>query len=160
APTLERFLRLAIGLVNALAFIHERGVVHKDINPTNVLVDPASGEVKLVDFGISTMLSREAQGLKPPEHMEGTFEYMSPEQTGRMNRTQDYRSDFYSLGATLYALAAGGPPFKSDDLLKLIHYHIAKEPSPVHRQAPWVPETVSGIIAKLLSKSAEHRYQS
>lgn len=159
-PTLERLLRVAIELARALAFIHERGVVHNDINPTNVLVDPRSGAIKLIDFGLSTLLSREARDLKRPEHIEGTFEYMSPEQTGRMNRTQDYRSDFYSLGATLYALASGKPPFESQDFLKLIHYHIAKEPEPLHHQVSWVPQTVSRIVARLLAKSAEHRYQS
>ncbi|MCX4240621.1 trifunctional serine/threonine-protein kinase/ATP-binding protein/sensor histidine kinase [Paraliomyxa miuraensis] len=159
-PTLERFLQLAIGLARALAFIHERGVVHKDINPTNVLVDPRSGEVKLIDFGISTMLSREARDLRHPERIEGTLEYMSPEQTGRMNRTQDYRSDFYSMGATLHALAQGAPPFESEDLLELIHHHIAKEPEPLHGEVPWIPPSVSQIVTKLLAKSAEHRYQS
>lgn len=159
-PTLGRFLHLAIELARALAFIHERGVVHKDINPTNVLVEPRSGAVRLIDFGLSTMLSREARDPKHPEHIEGTFEYMSPEQTGRMNRTQDYRSDFYSMGATLYALANGEPPFKSQDFLQLIHYHIAKEPEPLHEQVSWVPAIVSRIVAKLLAKSAEHRYQS
>jgi predicted ATPase/signal transduction histidine kinase len=139
-PSLERFLEIAIGLVRALAFVHEQGVVHKDVNPTNALV--------------------EAQDAKHPEHVEGTFEYMSPEQTGRMNRTQDYRSDFYSLGATLYALAKGQPPFRSDDFLELIHCHIAKEPTPLHEEVPWVPETVSRIVGRLLAKSAENRYQS
>ncbi len=160
APTLERLLHVAIELARALAFIHDRGVVHKDINPTNVLVDPRSGAIKLIDFGLSTMLSREARDPKHPEHIEGTFEYMSPEQTGRMNRTQDYRSDFYSLGATLYALARGEPPVKSQDFLQLIHYHIAKEPDPLHGEVSWVPEAVSAIVARLLAKSAEHRYQS
>jgi len=160
APTLERFLRLAVELTRAIAFIHERGVVHKDINPTNVLVEPRTGTVKLIDFGLSTMLSREVRDLAHPEHVEGTFEYMSPEQTGRMNRTQDHRSDLYSLGATLYALARGQPPFKSKDVLQLIHYHIAKQPAPLHGEVAWVPRVVSDIVDRLLAKSAEHRYQS
>ncbi|MCA9704618.1 MAG: AAA family ATPase [Myxococcales bacterium] len=159
-PTLEAFLRLAVELTRALAFIHEHGVIHKDINPTNVLVDPRTGAVRLIDFGLSTMLSREAPELRHPERIEGTFEYMSPEQTGRMNRAQDYRSDFYSLGATLYAVARGAPPFESKDLLELIHHHIAKEPEPLHGAVDWVPPPVSAIVAKLLAKSAEHRYQS
>jgi histidine kinase len=158
--TLERFLQLAIGLARALAFIHDRGVVHRDINPTNVLVDPRSGTVVLIDFGLATLLSREGRELRRPEHIEGTFEYMSPEQTGRMNRPQDHRSDFYSMGATLYALAHGRPPFESHDFLQLIHYHIAKEPEPLHDEVPWVPKAVSAIVSKLLAKSPEHRYQS
>jgi predicted ATPase/GAF domain-containing protein/tRNA A-37 threonylcarbamoyl transferase component Bud32/two-component sensor histidine kinase len=159
-PTLARFLRLAAALARALAFTHERGVAHNDVNPTNVLVDPRSGAVKLIDFGLSTMLSREARALAHPTHIEGTFEYMSPEQTGRMNWTRDHRSDFYSLGATLYALARGQPPFETQDFLELIHYHIAKSPDPLHDAVDWVPPAVSSIVAKLLAKSPEHRYQS
>lgn len=159
-PTLERFLELAIEIVRALAFVHERGVVHRDVNPTNALVDPLSGAVKLIDFGISTLHPPGPEDAGRQDHIEGTFEFMAPEQTGRIHRPRDHRSDLYSLGATLHALAAGEPPFRSQDFLELVHFHIAKEPTPLHRLVPWVPEAVSRVVGKLLAKSAEHRYQS
>jgi predicted ATPase/signal transduction histidine kinase len=156
---LTRFLRIAIPLANAIRRIHEHGLIHKDIKPANILVDVASGGVWLTGFGIASRLPRERQDPEAPEVIAGTLAYMAPEQTGRMNRSIDARSDLYSLGVTLYQMLTGHLPFAADDAMEWIHCHIARQPtSPGDRAA--VPEPLSSLVMKLLTKSAEERYQT
>lgn len=153
-------LAVTARVARILGAIHEVGVVHRDINPSNILYNPASGGVWIIDFGISTRVRQEAPALESPSHLEGTLAYISPEQTGRMNRRVDYRTDIYSLGATLYELATGQPPFLADDPLALVHCHTAKRPEAPNIKNPDVPDVLSGIILKLLEKAAENRYNS
>jgi serine/threonine protein kinase len=153
-------LRLALSLAETLGGLRRNGIIHKDISPDGVLVDPASGQARLTDFGIATRLSQESQTDESPRQLEGTLAYMSPEQTGRMNRAVDYRADFYSLGVTLYELLTGRLPFQATDAMELVHSHIARRPTPLHAVRPTIPHAVSDIVMKLLSKAAEDRYQS
>jgi serine/threonine protein kinase len=152
-------LRIARSLAGILEGIHARGVIHKDVKPQNILIDNATQSVHLVDFGIATRLSQEAQIAGRSDSFEGTLAYLSPEQTGRMNRVVDYRTDFYSLGVTLYEMLTGNLPFESNDLIELVHSHIARVPTPPHERNPRVPAAVSAIVMKLLAKTAEDRYQ-
>jgi PAS domain S-box-containing protein len=157
-PGLSRFLRIAIGLASAVGQVHRHGLIHKDIKPGNVLVKEA-GDVWLTGFGIASQLPREHQSPVPLEIIAGTLAYMAPEQTGRMNRSIDARSDLYSLGVTLYQMLTGALPFAADDPLGWVHCHIAREPvSPGERAE--VPEPLSAITMKLLAKNAEERYQT
>lgn len=155
-----QFLRLAIALSGAVAQLHARGLIHKDIKPANVLVNPSSGDVWLTGFGIASRVPRERQSPAPPEVIAGTFAYMAPEQTGRMNRSIDVRSDLYSLGVTFYELLTGTLPFAAAEPMELIHCHIARQPPTPHARVPAIPEVVSAIVMKLLAKAAEDRYQT
>jgi PAS domain S-box-containing protein len=155
---LTRFLCVAIGLAAALGQVHRKGLVHKDIKPANVLVDEA-GNVWLIGFGIASRLPREHQPPVPVEIIAGTLAYMAPEQTGRMNRSMDARSDLYSLGVTLYQMLTGALPFAAADPLEWVHCHIARQPVPPADCAE-VPDALSAIIMKLLAKNAEERYQT
>src|SRR5713101_571435 len=155
---LARVLRIAIGLATALSQVHRQGLIHKDIKPGNLLVDDA-GNVWLTGFGIASQLPHECQAPAPPEIIAGTLAYMAPEQTGRMNRSIDARTDFYSLGVTLYQMLTGALPFAAADPLEWVHCHIARQPIPPVDSAA-VPETLSSIIMKLLAKNAEERYQT
>jgi predicted ATPase/signal transduction histidine kinase/tRNA A-37 threonylcarbamoyl transferase component Bud32 len=159
-PTIEQFLDLAIQITAALGQIHQQGIIHKDINPSNLVWNPRTDQLKIIDFGIATRLSSESPGLKDPGVLEGTLPYVSPEQTGRMNRRLDYRSDFYSLGVTLYELLTGQLPFDRADALELVHCHIAAQPRPPAQLRTDAPPVLSEIIMKLLAKTAEDRYQS
>src|SRR5580693_3739719 len=155
---LGRFLNLAINLATALGHVHQRGLIHKDVKLENALVDSA-GQVWLTGFGIASRLPRERQAPAPPEILAGSLPYMSPEQTGRMNRSIDTRSDLYSLGVTLYQMLTGVLPFAAADPLEWVHCHIARQPvAPADRRA--VPEPLSAIIMRLLAKNAEDRYQT
>ena len=158
-PLSER-LELAIAIAEGLAEIHAAHIIHKDISPFNIVVNPETGELKIIDFGISSVLSRENPSLRNPEVLEGTLAYISPEQTGRMNRAVDFRSDFYSFGATLYELFTGEPPFVGSDSLELVHRHLTQPPVPMHERNARIPPPLSAIVAKLLAKTAEERYQS
>ncbi len=158
--TLFEFLTLAIKITEILGEIHARNIIHKDINPSNIVFNPATGALKLIDFGISTVLVRQNPTLRNPNVVEGTLAYMSPEQTGRMNRAVDYRTDFYSLGVTFYELLTQKLPFEATDAMELVHCHIAKQPIPPQEQNREIPKTLSDIVMKLLSKTAEERYQS
>src|SRR5712672_3569958 len=156
---LTRFLRLAISLAAAVGQVHRHGLIHKDIKPANVLVDPA-GNVRLTGFGIASRLTREHQAPEAPEVIAGTLAYMAPEQTGRMNRSIDSRSDLYSLGATLYEMLTGCLPFMASDPMEWVHCHIARQPVPPGERRTDVPAPISAIILKLLAKTAEERYQT
>ncbi len=155
-----QFLPIAILLANTLHQLHQQRVIHKDIKPANILINPTSQEVKLIDFSIASLLPRETQESQNHKVIEGTLAYISPEQTGRMNRGIDYRSDFYSLGVTFFELLTGKLPFFSDDIMELIHCHIAKEPPLIHSINSGIPPVLSAIVAKLMAKNAEERYQS
>jgi len=155
---LTGILNIAIGLAKALGQVHRCGLIHKDIKPGNVLVDEA-GSVWLTGFGIASRLPRESQAPSPPEVIAGTLAYMAPEQTGRMNRSIDARSDLYSLGVTLYQILAGVLPFAASDPLEWVHCHIARQPAPPSDRVA-VPEPLSAIVMKLLAKNAEERYQT
>ncbi|OUL20156.1 histidine kinase [Nostoc sp. RF31YmG] len=184
---LTEFLAVALQIIDILHELHQRQVIHKDIKPDNIVINPQTKEVKLIDFSIASLLPRETQEIKSPNVLEGTLTYISPEQTGRMNRGIDYRSDFYSLGIAFFELLTGQPPFQSHDPMELIHCHIAKQPAPleqfkirfeqlttaVNPASDWlnlsqnlnfkieaIPKPVSDIIMKLMAKNAEDRYQS
>ena len=148
-----RFLRLAIAVTSALGKLHQRGLIHKDIKPANILVDCADGHVRLTGFGIASRLSRERQAPEPPETIAGTLAYMAPEQTGRMNRSIDARSDLYALGVTLYQMLTGVLPFTAADPMEWVHCHIARKPVPPGERLESVPAPVSAIIMKLLAKT-------
>ncbi|HEX2567969.1 MAG TPA: AAA family ATPase [Polyangia bacterium] len=154
------FLRLALKMVGILQRVHQRRIVHKDINPTNWVLNPESGRIELIDFGIATVLSQERTTFANPARLEGTLAYMSPEQTGRMNRSLDERTDYYSLGVTFYELLTGRCPFHGADALELVHKHIARQPLSPRELRPEVPEALAAIVLKLLAKSADERYQS
>jgi serine/threonine protein kinase len=160
--TLQEFLLTAIKITRALGQIHQHNIIHKDINPSNIIINSTTGLVQIIDFGISTVLSRENPTLKNPNVLEGTLRYISPEQTGRMNRAIDYRTDFYSLGVTFYELLTGQVPWDYDDAMELVHCHIAKQAVPPHEINPeiGIPKAVSDLVMKLLEKTAEKRYQS
>ena len=153
-------LPLAIDLVHQIELAHRAGVVLKDVTPLNLLVDLSERRVCFITYGIASLVRRERSAVAHPESMEGSLAYISPEQTGRMNREVDYRTDFYSLGVTLYQLVTGDLPFESEDPLELVHAHIARAPTPPHRIESTVPRVLSKLILKLLAKNAEDRYQT
>jgi PAS domain S-box-containing protein len=154
------FLPLAIDITKTLGRIHAANIIHRDINPGNIVLNPDTGVVKIIDFGIATQFNCTNPTFKSPHGLEGTLAYLSPEQTGRMNRSIDYRTDFYSLGATFYELLTGQLPFLTTDVLGLVHCHIAKQPVPPCELNAAVPQAVSDIVLKLMAKNAEDRYQS
>src|SRR3954447_11550245 len=157
---LTPFLRLAIGLSAALGRLHGRGLIHKDVKPAHVLVDGASGQAWLTGFGIASPVPRERQSPEPPEFIAGTLPYMAPEQTGRMNRSIDSRSDLYALGVTLYEMLTGSLPFTASEPMEWVHCHIARQPAPPGERLKNLPGSVSAILVKLLAKAAEERYQT
>ncbi|MEO1432572.1 MAG: AAA family ATPase [Cyanobacteria bacterium J06633_8] len=153
-------LTIAIQLAEILHNLHQHRVIHKDIKPANILIHPESKQVKLIDFSIASVLPKETQEIQNPNTLEGTLAYIAPEQTGRMNRGIDYRSDFYAFGVTLYQLFSGRLPFITDDPLELVHCHIAKIATLANHVNTDVPKMVGAIVAKLMAKNAEDRYQS
>ena len=165
---LERFLVIAEALARILAAIHARGIVHKDLNPATILIRPAAlpavppddTQLQIVGFDLATTFAEEHPEFGHPSHLRGTPAYLSPERTGRMNRPVDYRTDLYSLGATLYALATGAPPFADTDPLALIHAHLARSPAPPQERAAWLPSRVAEVILTLLAKEPDERYRS
>ncbi|MGE5329384.1 MAG: diguanylate cyclase domain-containing protein [Deltaproteobacteria bacterium] len=157
---IKEFLEVAIKITEVLGEVHNKNVIHKDINPSNILFNQNTKKLIIIDFGIATQLSRETQWSITPTTLEGTITYISPEQTGRMNRVIDYRSDYYSLGMTLYELITRKKAFEVEDPVQMIHYHIAKMPTPPHEIDKNIPQPISNIIQKLISKNAEDRYQS
>ena len=157
---IKNFLILALKIVDILGKVHANKIIHKDIKPHNILINAGTGDIRLIDFSISSQLSKEQQELKAPEDLEGTLSYISPEQTGRMNRSVDYRTDFYSLGVTFYELITGKVPFESNDPMELVHCHIAKTPVRPDVISNEIPAVISDIVMKMMSKQAEQRYQS
>ncbi|MBD2494397.1 ATP-binding sensor histidine kinase [Nostoc sp. FACHB-280] len=164
--SLAEFLRIGIQLSTSLYELHQNRVIHKDIKPANILIHPQTKQVQLIDFSIASLLPKETQEIKNPNILEGTLAYISPEQTGRMNRGIDYRSDFYSLGVTFYELLTGDLPFNSDDPMELVHCHLAKMPTAIGNReqgtgnSKEIPQVLSDIVLKLMAKNAEDRYQS
>ncbi|MDZ7991410.1 MAG: AAA family ATPase [Nostoc sp. EfeVER01] len=157
--SLMEFLEIAIALCNTLDILYRDRIIHKDIKPANILINPETKQVKLIDFSIASLLPRETQTLMNPNVLEGTLGYISPEQTGRMNRGIDYRTDFYSLGVTFYELLTGELPFHSNDPMELVHCHLAKLP-PILGDRKEIPQVLCDIVIKLMAKNAEDRYQS
>jgi predicted ATPase/serine phosphatase RsbU (regulator of sigma subunit)/tRNA A-37 threonylcarbamoyl transferase component Bud32 len=163
--TLTQFLRVALVMTQSLGQVHAAQIIHKDINPNNIVLaagragldDP---KVQLIDFGSASLMRREMQTPDHPVSLEGSLAYLSPEQTGRMNRSLDYRTDFYSLGVTWYEALSGAPPFAADDAMQIVYFHLAKQPQPLHQLNPQIPEMLSELVLKLLAKNAEDRYQS
>ena len=159
-PSLEERIDIAVEITKALQSIHDEGVIHRDLNPGNIVVCDDPMAVYLIDFGLATLVPREDPESQPFSQLTGTLPYVSPEQTGRVNRDVDYRTDLYSLGATLYELFSGAPPFSNTDPLELIHAHIASTPRPLSAVVEDVPRWLSEVVLKLLSKQPEDRYQS
>ncbi|MCU0547039.1 MAG: trifunctional serine/threonine-protein kinase/ATP-binding protein/sensor histidine kinase [Oscillatoriaceae cyanobacterium Prado104] len=162
---LPSFLKTAIEIAKVLGQLHQHRIIHKDIKPSNIIVNVETGDVKITDFAIASLLPGENAAVSHPNLLEGTLAYMSPEQTGRMNRSLDYRTDFYSLGVTFYEMLCGELPFATTDPIELVHCHIAKQPIPLGDRSNAasgnkVPQAISNIVMKLLAKTAEDRYQS
>ncbi|NEO39727.1 MAG: AAA family ATPase [Moorea sp. SIOASIH] len=158
--SLQEFLDIAIQIASILDGLYRHRVIHKDIKPSNILINPTTSQVKFIDFSIASLLPKESQILTSPNCLEGTLAYLSPEQTGRMNRGIDYRSDFYSTGITFYKLLTTELPFSTSDPMELVHCHIAKQPVAPHQRNRAIPPLLSEIISKLMAKNAEDRYQS
>ncbi|KZL51443.1 hypothetical protein A2T98_02140 [Nodularia spumigena CENA596] len=157
---LVNYLKIAIQITQALAYLHKNQIIHKDIKPSNIIINCQTGVVKITDFGIASRRNQENPQLTNSNCVEGTLAYMSPEQTGRMNRILDYRSDFYSLGVTLYEMLTEKIPFSSQDPLEIVYSHIAVTPVNPQLLNPQIPPNVSAIVMKLMAKNAEDRYQS
>jgi PAS domain S-box-containing protein len=157
---ITQFLDIAVGLTTALGGLHKQKLIHKDVKPGNVLVDGATGHVRFTGFGIASRLRREQQAAEPPEFIAGTLPYMAPEQTGRMNRSIDSRSDLYALGVTLYEMLTGQRPFTASEPLEWVHCHIARTPVPPDERVLSVPTSISAIVMRLLAKTPEERYQT
>ena len=158
--SLVEFLTLAIQICEGVGQVHAANIIHKDINPCNLVFNPETQQLKIIDFGIASDLAKETFILNHNQVLEGTLNYISPEQTGRMNRSLDYRTDIYAMGVTFYQMLTGRLPFESDDPLALLHYHLALEPIAPHLINSQIPIVLSQIILKLLAKTAEDRYQS
>ena len=157
---LKEFLNLARQMARMLEELHSNNIIHKDINPNNIILNAEAGRYKIIDFDISSRLSIEKVEVESPNVRLGTLPYISPEQTGRMNRSIDYRTDFYSLGVTFYEMITGQLPFNSKDPMAMVHCHIAKQPAPPTEVESDIPAPVGQIILKMLAKTAEDRYQS
>ena len=154
------FLRVAAGVASAIGALHRQGLIHKDVKPSNVLVDVPTGKAWLAGFGLTTRLARERHAPDSPQAIVGTLAYMAPEQTGRMNRSVDARSDLYSLGVTFYEMLTGTRPFEASEPMEWIHCHVARQPVPPGDRVPGIPATLSALVLKLLEKNAEDRYQT
>ena len=160
AKDLGQFLRVAVSLSDALSRMHERGFIHKDIKPGNILVNATADRIWLTGFGIASRLPRQKQSPDPPELIAGTLPYMAPEQTGRTNRSIDSRSDLYAVGVTFYQMLTGALPFTASDPMEWIHCHTARQPVSPADRVQGVPPVLSAMVMKLLAKAAEDRYQT
>ena len=159
-PSPDEFFNIAIQLAQTLAGLYSYRIIHKDIKPRNILINPQTKQVKLIDFCLACLVPRETQECQNPNLLQGTLAYISPEQTARMHRGIDYRTDFYSLGVTFYELLTGQLPFESNDPMELVHCHIARQPIPPIEVKPSIPVMLNNIIMKLMAKTPEERYQS
>jgi len=157
---LAEFFKISILMVNAIYEVHKKNIIHKDINPSNFIYNPNTESFKIIDFGISTNFLKQNAILENPNILEGTLNYISPEQTGRMNRSIDYRTDFYSLGVTFYEFLTGNLPFNFTDPMELVHSHIARKPIPLYEHDSSIPMPLSDLVLKLITKTAEERYLS
>lgn len=160
AFALDDFFEIALQLCDALEEVHRQGVIHKDINPSNLVWNGERRLLQLIDFGIACELPHESQAPASVHALEGTLRYLAPEQTGRMNRRVDYRADFYALGATFHELLTGRAPFESSDDMELVHCHIARSPDWSHPALAALPGSLTAVLKRLLEKNAEQRYQS
>ncbi len=160
ALPLDLFLEIAIAISKGLSQIHAANVIHKDINPANIVFNPKTRQLRIIDFGLSSRIRQETTPLQHPNTLEGTLTYLSPEQTGRINRLIDYRTDIYSLGVTFYELLTGSLPFPTTDPMALVHSHLAKMPPSLMEQRPDVPDFLAAMVTKMMAKGAEDRYQS
>ena len=151
-------LEIALSVTNILGEVHQRSVVHKAITPFNILINPTTKKVKITDFSIAIQLEEEKKEGEPPSQLEGTLAYIAPEQTGRMNRVVDFRSDYYSLGVVFYEMLTGGSFFSVTDSMEMVYAHMAQQPVAPKELVPGIPETLSDIAMKLLAKNAEDRY--
>ncbi|WP_373542399.1 AAA family ATPase [Chamaesiphon sp.] len=158
--TVMVFLPIAIQLAEAMNGLYVQRVIHKDIKPSNILINPETQQIELIDLRIASLLPQETQEIKNANMLEGTLAYMAPEQTGRMNRGIDYRSDFYALGVTFYHLLTGQLPFVANEPIDMVHAHLAKQPVAIHQLKPNIPLMLSQLVSKLMSKNAEDRYQN
>ncbi len=159
-PSIEAFLKIATRVTEIVGEIHSHDIIHKDINPSNIVMNSQTGEIKIIDFGIAAPLVQDSHPLYTVDGLEGTLPYLSPEQTGRMNRSVDQRTDYYSMGATFYQMLTARHLFDTTDSLEIVHCHIAKIPRPPHEMDPRIPRAISNIVMKLLAKNPEERYQS
>jgi predicted ATPase/class 3 adenylate cyclase/tRNA A-37 threonylcarbamoyl transferase component Bud32 len=157
---LKAVLRTSISLCATLEAVHGRQIIHKDVNPKNIVVDPETCAATLIDFDLSSLMPRESQAASAPASLEGTLAYMSPEQTGRMNRSLDYRTDLYSLGCTMFEMLTGRPPFDALEPIEIVHRHLAQTPTPPEELRSGIPSLLSRIVLRLMAKAAEDRYQS
>lgn len=157
---LEKFFEISTKLAEILGELHKKGIIHRDLKPDNILISESTGVIKISDFGISQVITHENEEIYHPDVIEGTLRYISPEQTGRMNRAIDYRTDLYSLGIVYYEILTGRTPFESNEPIELIHSHIAREPVSPQELNHSLPKVLSDIILMLLSKAAEERYQN
>ena len=160
ALALDDALHIAVCAAHAHSRVHTADVIHKDVNPSNLIWDRETRTVKLIDFGISTELRRELASAVSPHRLEGTLAYLSPEQTGRTSKALDYRADLYSLGCTIYHMCSGAPPFAAEDALELVHCHLARQPRPLDEVDPSLPAPLARIVERLMHKDPEARYQS
>ncbi|MDY6802367.1 MAG: ATP-binding sensor histidine kinase [Cyanobacteriota bacterium] len=158
--SISEFLSLAIKLADTLGQLHQKQIIHQDIKPPNIIINPITCQIKITDFSMATTLKSLERAFGKIKQLEGTIAYMSPEQTGRMNRSVDYRTDFYSLGVTFYQMLTGKLPFESQDAMELVHCHLAKQPQFPQQIKAEIPAILGGIVMKLLAKNAEDRYQS
>jgi predicted ATPase len=157
---LSQNLGIAIQIADGLLAIKKAGIIHKDLKPQNIIYNSREQLLQIIDFGMSTKLSVEEQRLSGDEDLQMTLPYVSPEQTGRMNCTTDYRTDFYSFGILLYELFSGNHPFDASDVMGWVHCHIAQEAIPLDVKDPQIPVPISRMVVKLMSKNKEDRYQS
>src|SRR5882724_5334460 len=158
--SLELFFLVAGEVVRALGHVHAQNVIHKDINPQNILLNPTTRQIKLIDFGLASELTREHLEIQPTAQLDGTVPYVSPEQTGRMNRDLDYRTDYYSLGVTFFELLTGSLPFMAADAVGYVHCHLSKPAPDARERNAEIPPTMARIVSKLMAKNPDDRYQS
>ncbi|MFO0547584.1 MAG: AAA family ATPase [Polyangiaceae bacterium] len=159
-PSTNEAIDIAVEVAHALAHLHDKGILHKALSPESVLWDPHRRRASLIELGAASTVPREPPLARGAPPADADLRFIAPEQTGRVNRAVDHRSDFYALGCVLYWLLTGEPPFSGDDALDIVHAHIARQPIAPSTRAPSVPEPLSQLVMAMLGKRAEDRYQS